>query len=74
MNRRRGNHELVSIVRTDPPLAQRPPGGERLTHNVRVQTFHNRKSQSLWAVGFTAWIRPITLNVAHESPTKSSAR
>ena len=30
--------------------AQRPPGGERLTHNVGVQTFHNRKSQSLWAV------------------------
>jgi hypothetical protein len=30
--------------------AQRPPGGERLTHNVGVQTFHNRKSQSLWVV------------------------
>ena len=26
------------------------------------------------AVGYTAWIGPITLNVAHESPTKSSAR
>src|SRR6059036_2099415 len=26
------------------------------------------------AVGCTAWIGPITLNVAHESPTKSSAR
>ena len=54
--------------------AQRPPGGERLTHNVGVQTFHNRKSQSLWAVRCTAWIGPITLNVAHESSTKSSAR
>src|SRR5439155_4462355 len=30
--------------------AQRPPGGERLTHNVGVQSFHDRKSQSLWAV------------------------
>ena len=30
--------------------AQRPPGGERLTHHVGVQTLHNRKSQSLWAV------------------------
>jgi hypothetical protein len=28
---------------------------------------------SSW-VGRTAWISPITLNVAHEAPTKSSAR
>ncbi len=33
-----------------------------------------RSCEGVAAVGCTAWMGPITLNVAHESPTKSSAR
>ena len=47
--------------------------GQPPSYLKQEREFIPKPYASSW-VGRTAWISPITLNVAHEAPTKSSAR
>src|SRR6476620_7896876 len=48
--------------------------GRFFIERVQAPNDKGQPIRKLSRVGCTAWIGPITLNVAHESPTKSSAR